>query len=188
MHTNETKDRFLELRAKGLSLAHIAQDLNVSKRTLVDWNREMQSDLRALRAVETEALYDRVLATRETNVKVLSELHEKVVDTLAYRELNGLRTKELVRLFLLLNREIGRVERVVTSLYDAQPLPPPPAPAQQPPPAPPEPNAPVQPASAPQAPAADIPAPATLTPHAPDAPRSTSAPTPRPGVTATRWC
>ncbi len=45
MHTNETKDRFIELRAQGLSLAKIASDLGVSKRTLVDWNHEFRGFL-----------------------------------------------------------------------------------------------------------------------------------------------
>jgi orotate phosphoribosyltransferase-like protein len=36
MHSNDTKDHFLELRAKGLSLARIAADIHVSQRTLVD--------------------------------------------------------------------------------------------------------------------------------------------------------
>jgi hypothetical protein len=38
MYCNDTKDQFLELRAKGISLARIATDLHVSQRTLVEWN------------------------------------------------------------------------------------------------------------------------------------------------------
>ncbi len=38
MHIQDTQDKFVELRAQGWTLAHIATELHVSKRTLVEWN------------------------------------------------------------------------------------------------------------------------------------------------------
>jgi len=49
----------------GLSLARIAPRLHVSQRTLVDWNRQLPPDIRALRAVHLEALHEQTLASRE---------------------------------------------------------------------------------------------------------------------------
>jgi hypothetical protein len=49
----------LELRAKGWSLSRIAERLNIAQRTLVDWNREEQEQIRALRPSECEALQER---------------------------------------------------------------------------------------------------------------------------------
>ena len=40
MYDTDTKNQFLELRAKGWSLSRIAERLNVARRTLVDWNRQ----------------------------------------------------------------------------------------------------------------------------------------------------
>ena len=40
MYDTDTKNQFLELRAKGWSLARIAERLKVAQRTLVDWNRQ----------------------------------------------------------------------------------------------------------------------------------------------------
>ena len=68
MHSNDTKDQFLELRAKGLSLARIASDLHVSQRTLVDWNPQLAPDIRALRAADLAPLY-------ETNILILILIH-----------------------------------------------------------------------------------------------------------------
>ncbi len=56
MYSNDTKDQFLEMRAKGTSLSRIATDLHVSQRTLVGWNRQLAPDIRALRAIDLEAL------------------------------------------------------------------------------------------------------------------------------------
>ena len=40
MYDTDTKNQFLELRAKGWSLSRLAERLNVVQRTLVDWNRQ----------------------------------------------------------------------------------------------------------------------------------------------------
>jgi hypothetical protein len=68
MHSNDIKDRFAELRAKGLSLSRIASGIRVSQRTLVEWNRQLAPDIRALRAVHLEALHEQTLASRETDL------------------------------------------------------------------------------------------------------------------------
>jgi len=63
MYDADTKGQFLELRAKGWSLARIAKRLKVAQRTLVDWNRQEQEQIRSLRAIELEALREKILPT-----------------------------------------------------------------------------------------------------------------------------
>jgi len=169
MHTNETKDRFVELRAKGISLARIADNLKVSKQTLVDWNHQFKAQIRNLRAVELEALHERILATREADISLLSSIQKKISTTLADRELNGLRTKEVIRLYVLLRHEAASLERTVDSLFDTS-SPPPPSPAASPAPAAP----PAPPAAAPTPPAAAPTPPAATAPPAPNANPATS--------------
>ena len=45
MYTEDKIEQFIELRARGWSLGHIATELDVSKRTLVDWNREYAKEV-----------------------------------------------------------------------------------------------------------------------------------------------
>jgi len=54
MHQTDTRSQFLELRAKGWSLARIAERLQVAQRTLVDWNRQEHEQIRTLRAIAEE--------------------------------------------------------------------------------------------------------------------------------------
>ena len=56
-------DKFIELRAQGWTLAHIATELHVSKRTLVDWNREYAADIQSLCTAELELLQEKFAAT-----------------------------------------------------------------------------------------------------------------------------
>src|SRR5258705_12259598 len=50
MHSTETINQFLNLRAQGWSFARIADHLHVSKPTLLDWSRKHQSELQAMQA------------------------------------------------------------------------------------------------------------------------------------------
>ena len=44
MQSTDTKSQFIELWAKGWSLACIAAHINVCPQTLVDWNRQSQTE------------------------------------------------------------------------------------------------------------------------------------------------
>src|SRR5580765_608072 len=50
MHSTETINQFLNLRAQGWSFARIADHLHVSKPTLLDWSNKHQSELEAMKA------------------------------------------------------------------------------------------------------------------------------------------
>ena len=52
----ETKERFIELRGRGLPLAKIAAEINVSKPTLINWERDFREEIDNLQAVELEVV------------------------------------------------------------------------------------------------------------------------------------
>jgi hypothetical protein len=106
MHTNETKDQFLEMRAKGLSLARIASDIHVSQRTLVAWNRQLAPDIRALRAVHLEALHEQTLASRQANLARLAKVQANVEAAITERDFSWVDSDKLVRIYLDLRHEI----------------------------------------------------------------------------------
>jgi hypothetical protein len=43
-------------------------DIHVSQRTLVGWNRQLAPDIRALRAVQLEALHEKTLTSRREDL------------------------------------------------------------------------------------------------------------------------
>ena len=59
MKDQETKEGFVELRAKGWSFDRIAQELRVSKQTLINWRREFALQISNLKAIELEALREK---------------------------------------------------------------------------------------------------------------------------------
>ncbi len=106
MHTEETRDKFIELRAQGWSLRHLARELFVSQRTLVDWNRECAAEIQAFRAVELEAAREKFLASHEEEVNRLARLHKDVEDELANRNLRTVPTEKLFRVAAELRQEL----------------------------------------------------------------------------------
>src|SRR5436190_21122897 len=85
MYTEEKIDKFLELRARGWSLSHIATELDASKRTLVDWNREYAQDLESFRTLERELLKEKFIASREEELNNLHRLQKDIADELGNR-------------------------------------------------------------------------------------------------------
>ena len=109
MYTEEKIDKFLELRARGWSLGHIATELDVSKRTLVDWNREYAKELESFRALEWELLKEKFIASREEELNNLHRLQKDIADELGNRRLKYIDTEDLFRLSVELREEIERM-------------------------------------------------------------------------------
>ncbi len=109
MHSTDTKSQFLELRVKGWSLARIAAHLNVCTRTLVDWNRQSHQEIRVLRALELEALQEKLLATHEQELTRLTQHLQRLEAEMAKRDLQPVPTKDLYRLCSLVRAEIRKL-------------------------------------------------------------------------------
>jgi hypothetical protein len=122
MHTNETKDKFVELRAQGKSLCAIAAELNVSKRTLVDWNQQFRQQIRQLRAVELEALYDSILASRERELTWMAQFEERMVELQLKRGFAWLKDRDVLRYILLYRREIAQLRAEILAPLDEAPV------------------------------------------------------------------
>jgi hypothetical protein len=113
MHSTDTNGKFLELRAKGWSLARIATRIGVSKRTLVSWQHQHRQELRLLRAVELEALQEKILASHKAELTRLARRLELIELEINRRELEKqlywVETRDLYRLAALIRDEIRKL-------------------------------------------------------------------------------
>ncbi len=60
MYDSETQQQFVELRVQGRSYARIAEELKVSRRTLIEWGRRFQFEIHSLEAVPLAQALERV--------------------------------------------------------------------------------------------------------------------------------
>ena len=79
MYDQHTKTQFIELRAQGRSLARIARDMDISKRTAVDWNHQFQTEILSLRQFELEAIHEKFALTFERGLSHLAK-HQNAVE------------------------------------------------------------------------------------------------------------
>ena len=71
MHSQETKHKFIELRAGGVSLRRISEDISVDKATLVRWNRQFAARIHNLQEIELEDLQEQLLGSKAERFKSL---------------------------------------------------------------------------------------------------------------------
>ena len=106
MKDQETQQKFIDLRARGRSFARMAEELQVSKRTLIEWSRKFQFEIQNQRAIEMEVLRERYLNGREEEVRQLGERLREVEAELAVRKVAELSTPRLFTLAGLLRRQL----------------------------------------------------------------------------------
>lgn len=104
----ETQQRFILLRSQGWSFARIVPELNVAKGTLINWSRKFRFEIQNQRAVELEALRERLIANRETRAQLLAEQLRKIEAELHTRNLADVSTSRLFALSASLRRQILR--------------------------------------------------------------------------------
>jgi len=99
MENIETKQQFISLRAKGNSFQKIADELGVSKQTLITWSHALQADIHNQRSLEYDNLLFQYQLNRENQLKTFSELIQKVTTELVSRKLTDLSTDKVFLLY-----------------------------------------------------------------------------------------
>ena len=82
MHNIETKNQFIELRARGLSLDAISTQLSVSKTTLGRWHHESLEQIQRLRALQWHLLEDQIGERLEDTLRHIAQRIRKWDDKL----------------------------------------------------------------------------------------------------------
>ena len=109
----EQKSRFVLLRAKGNSYSRIAEELGVSKGTLVNWNTEMEAEIAHARSVELEALQEEFFLLKEGRIRLLGEQLKAIQTEIGKRDLSKVKTDKLMELQLRYFGEL-KIEYVKT--------------------------------------------------------------------------
>lgn len=96
----EQKNRFVHLRAKGLSYAKIAKELKVSTSTLTNWNQELLEEIAKAKAMELEALQEEYFMLKEGRIRLLGGQLKTIQEEISGRDLSKVSTERLMELQL----------------------------------------------------------------------------------------
>ena len=108
MKDNETKARFLELRGQGIPLKRIADEIGVSKTTLVNWEQDFKEQIDNLRAIELEALYDKYFLSVRKKVEFFGDVLSRIQGELETRDLSTIPTDKLFAMYAHFYQEAQR--------------------------------------------------------------------------------
>ena len=115
MYTSEQIDKFIELRAQGWSLNHVASELRIAKRTLVEWSRQQADQIKSLRALLQETAQEKLSASREEELARLLRTQKDLEDELANRPLCRLPLDKLFGVAAELRQEIRSLRQEMDS-------------------------------------------------------------------------
>ena len=118
MELTETKQKFIELRAQGLSFDKIAKELNKSKQTLIDWSRDLSGEIANLKAIELEDIYQKYYLLKENRLQTLGTMLSKIKTEVDTRELTDVPTEKLLDLLLKYNSKVA--EELVEPIYKSR--------------------------------------------------------------------
>lgn len=113
----KTKEQFVELRAHGLSFASIAGKLKVSKPTLIAWSRELELEIRNLKAIEQEALAEKYRLQKQHRVEMFGKLLGAVQKELDARDLKQVPTMRLFDLLCTLSANAKQEDEGLVLAY-----------------------------------------------------------------------
>lgn len=115
MEILQTKERFIELRAKGWSFDKIAKEIGKAKQTLIDWSKDLQDEIANRKALELEALYESYYLLKENRLQTFGAMLNKIKKEVESRDLSDVPTDKLLDLFLKYNSQVK--EEIVEPIY-----------------------------------------------------------------------
>ena len=110
--TNDEVQKFIELRARGLSFDKIATETGTSKPTLLKWARDYQQELEQAQYFEVQNLLAQYEVMRRNRVEVIAEtLHMALVELRARAQAGNfadMTTDKLTNMCLVLENRLER--------------------------------------------------------------------------------
>lgn len=106
----EIKDRFVEMRASGMTLAKAADELGIARNTVLNWEKDLKERIEAQRAIHIEELQEKYLISKEKRIELFGEKLLTINEELKKRDLSEVPTPKLfgmmVRCMKALDEEI----------------------------------------------------------------------------------
>jgi DNA-binding XRE family transcriptional regulator len=96
----ELRERFIEMRAAGRSFASIAEELEVSKTTLISWSKGLVIEIQNARSLRLDELYQRFIVAKERRIEAFGSRLEAILIELDKRDLAEIETEKLLALAL----------------------------------------------------------------------------------------
>jgi DNA-binding XRE family transcriptional regulator len=92
------KDKFIELRATGLSYADIAKQIGVAKQTVCKWGKDFQLDVENAKTLHLDAIYQKYVIAKDKQIESFGKQLDNVLAELDDRDLSNVPTDRLFKI------------------------------------------------------------------------------------------
>lgn len=120
MKTQATKNKFMDLRAKGLSYDKIAKQLKVSKQTLINWSKELEIEIANLKAIELETLLEKYYGLKQKRIELFGKKLDALNKELEKRTLDEVSTGKL---FELISKYMNLLKQEAEQIFFKEKIP-----------------------------------------------------------------
>ncbi len=106
MKSKDEKEKFIELRASGLSFDKISEMLKISKPVLISWSVEFKKEISNLEYFRYQAILEQYKLIQEKRIEFLSIQLNKINDAINTKSYEDASLKELILIRRELNSEL----------------------------------------------------------------------------------
>lgn len=106
MKSQNEKMKFVELRAKGLSFDKIAQELQISKPTLIKWGEELKKEIANCKYFEFESILAEFSIAKRHRLESFSMILHKALTELKERSFKEVSAKDLMNIVFQMSQKI----------------------------------------------------------------------------------
>jgi hypothetical protein len=114
----------MELRAEGLSYRKIAEILNISKETCVEWNKKFEKQISDLSLIKIEEIMSKYSLLKETRLISLGKTLRKIDEVLLNISLDKVELKDLLdfklKYSILVGKETNQLDIIVEDSSDKE--------------------------------------------------------------------
>lgn len=106
MRSQKEKLKFVELKAKGLSFDKIAQELQISKPTLIKWSEELKKEITNYKYFEFESILAEFSLGKRHRLESFSMILHKALTELKERSFEEVSAKDLMNIVFQMSQKI----------------------------------------------------------------------------------
>jgi len=112
------KDKFIELRAQGLSFTKISDQIGVSKPVLIKWSNEFKKEIANQKFSIAEELLEKYELMKVSRINMFAELLNKAIEELKKRDFETSSIKELINLIAFFDLHLKSEAESITCITD----------------------------------------------------------------------
>ena len=106
MKDNKIKEKFILLRGEGLSFDKIAKMINVSKPTLIEWQKEFNNEIKEIKEIRFNEILEKYNMIKEKRIERIArelDLAWKAYEKIDYKDMNK---RELLMVIIRLEKRL----------------------------------------------------------------------------------